>query len=236
MHALPDATLFEDAGRLSPEHGRRHNAIAAANLYQGNSNHSLGAGGPALGAAPGPAGTSPSPGSGSAAPPSRVGEQGVAVDSPAAGGSRPSGLGSSSPTRRPGVADTFSTRLPPVTDPVIGNRHRPEWGRSPGPGGTGTGAVGGGRPDAAAPGSGGRTRAAPPVTSPVGSTGSAAGPRGTAASMHGGMPLMGASTGGGGQDDEHRRPSRLLEDDPQAFWFRDQAQPGQGDQVTPPGS
>ncbi|MDN5751595.1 MAG: hypothetical protein L0H64_24370, partial [Pseudonocardia sp.] len=45
VQALPDATLFEDMlGVLSPENGRRQDAVAAANLYQGNSNHNLGAG------------------------------------------------------------------------------------------------------------------------------------------------------------------------------------------------
>lgn len=34
------------------------------------------------------------------------------------------------------------------------------------------------------------------------------------------MPFMGAGAGCGNQNGEHRRPPWLLEDDPQAFWFR----------------
>ena len=81
-----------------------------------------------------------------------------------------------------------------------------------GAGGTTGGVTGRGVDD---PNAGQGTRAAPTTGSAAAAT-----PTGRASAAGHGAPLMpmaGAGRGQGG--DEHSRPSWLLEDDPQAFWF-----------------
>lgn len=141
---------------------------------------------------------------------------GVTDRTPSATAARPSPpFGSSA---GPGLAGTLPGRAPRTTAPVVDGGPRRGWGGLGSGGGSyrGDSPVPGARPAAPAapggptgPGGGGPSAAA---------SGSGASGRGAAQGMHG-MPMAGAA-GAGGADGTRRRPSWLLLDDPQQFWFQ----------------
>lgn len=212
--------------------------------------------GPVGGGSPtGPSGTSGSGVSGSGVPGSggsgRPGPGGTGAGAaPTGGAPAPRGPVPAGPGRvRPGAGSPLG---PATGDPGLGRAPgadgRPGGGRPdpavppssgwqpgqpwssralPDPGGTGAGGGGGGYA-----GPGGRPNGIPtpggvPGSGAPGGPASGSGPgRGTAGS---GVPFFpGAGAGGRGGGDTHARPSWLLEDDPQSFWFAGMPEFGPG--------